>query len=356
MNFIQAKRLSLIVLSSLTLFTLASCGKEDGADDKKADAPKVVVPNCDGSDVIAVFEGSPITLADVKKVGGAKLSQEEMNWYDARKDAVDQIIEDKLLDAEAKKQNLDRDTLLKKQVNDKIVVSDKEIQKFYEDKKAQMQNKKLEEVKDNIRNFISRDQYQKHYGDLVDKLRKGVAIDYKIQAPRTEVAEGDSPAIGPKNAPVTIIEFTDYECPFCGRARPAIKQVLQEYKGKVRYVMRDFPLSFHKNAVKAHEASHCANDQGKFWEMNDKLFDSQKDIKVEDLKKYASELKLNQKKFDECLDSSKYQAKVDESQRYGQSVGVSGTPAFFINGRMLSGARPFSAFKQIIDDELKLAR
>jgi len=163
----------------------------------------------------------------------------------------------------------------------------------------------------------------------------------------------DDPVLGKADAPITLIEFTDYQCPFCGRVRQTVSQILEEYKGKVRYVIRDFPLSFHKDALKAHEGAHCAADQGKYWEMNKKLFADQSKIQVEDLKKYAAEIKLDAKKFADCLDSGKYTEKVRKSQEYGEKIGVSGTPAFFINGRMISGARPFEAFKEIIDDELR---
>jgi protein-disulfide isomerase len=158
--------------------------------------------------------------------------------------------------------------------------------------------------------------------------------------------------MGPKNAPITIIEFTDYECPFCGRVRPTITQIMDKYKGKVRYVLRDYPLPFHGNAKKASEAAHCAGDQKKYWEMNKLLFQNQKTLGVGELKKYAKDIGLNTGKFDKCLDSGKYTKKVDENQAYGSKVGVNGTPAFFINGIVLSGAQPVGAFTEIIDAEL----
>ena len=120
--------------------------------------------------------------------------------------------------------------------------------------------------------------------------------------------------------------------------------------------MRDFPLSMHADAMKAHEAAHCAGDQNKYWDFNKKLFGNQTQIKVEDLKKYADELNLNAKKFNECLDSGKYTEKVKADEAYGQTVGVTGTPGFFINGRFLNGAKPYSAFKRIIIDELRRAK
>ncbi len=303
--------------------------------------------------VLARLDGNPITDEDVRKISGSKLAQAEMELYDARKEAIDQIVDQKLLEESAKKKNTTKDDLLKKEVYDKIKIEDKDIEKFYNEKKDQMQGKKLDEVKASIKSYLFREKYQKLYGNLADGLRKKSNLEILIKAPKMDVAEGENPSIGPKDAPVKVIEFTDYQCPFCGRARPTVNQIIETYKSKVRYVLRDFPLSFHKDSMKAHEAAHCAGDQGKYWDMNKKLFANQQAIKMEDLKKYAGEIKLNQKKFDECLDSGKFTDKVQKNQQYGETVGVSGTPAFFVNGRMLSGARPFENFKSIIDDELR---
>ena len=345
------KKLALV----LCVVSVVGCAGSKNESAAPAAQP-AAAPSVSGGDVLARINGEAITTEDLKKVGGSKLAQAEMELYDVRKDGIDQIIDDKLLDAEAKAQNTTKDELMKKNVNDKIKIEDKEIEKFYNEKKDQMQGKKLDEIKPNIKSYLFRDKFQKVYADYLGGLRKKAKIEMLIKAPKIEVAEGeDNPSIGPKDAPVKIIEFTDYQCPFCGRARPTINQILDAYKGKVRYTLRDFPLSFHQDSHKAHEAAHCAGEQGKYWEMNHKLFASQQAIKVEDLKKYAGEIKLNQKKFDECLDSGKFSEKVNQNQAYGETVGVSGTPAFFINGRMISGARPFENFKSIIDDELRAA-
>lgn len=341
----------------LLAMSLAACnGKSGQAPAAPAPAAQPAAVTTSTGDILARVNGENITTDDVKKVSGSKLAQAEMELYDVRKDGIDQIIDDKILSAEATAQNVSKDDLMKKNVNDKIKVEDKEVEKFYNEKKDQMQGKKLDEVKPNIKSYLFREKFQKAYGEYVGGLRKKAKIEMLIKAPKVEVAEGeDNPSIGPKDAPVKIIEFTDYQCPFCGRARPTINQILDAYKGKVRYTLRDFPLSFHQDSVKAHEAAHCAGEQGKYWDLNHILFSNQQAIKVDDLKKYAGQIKLNQKKFDECLDSGKFTGKVNANQAYGETVGVSGTPAFFINGRMVSGARPFENFKSIIDDELRSA-
>jgi protein-disulfide isomerase len=348
------KRIVFLSLSAVLALTVSACGQ------KKAEVLVIteqpVSSASPGGTVIATFDGQPITDEDVRKVAGAKLSQAEMGLYEARKDGIDEIVQDRLLDAEAKREGISKADLLKKKVYDKVKVSDRDVEKFYKEKKDQMQGKKLDDVKANIRSYLFREENQKLYADYVASLKKKANVQIMIQPPKIDIGEGDSPAIGPKDAPVVIIEFTDYQCPFCGRSRPTVQQILDNYKGKVRYVLRDFPLSFHKDSEKAHEAAHCAGDQGKYWEMNKKLFANQKDIKMEDLKKYAQELKLNMNKFNECLDSGKYADMVRKNLEDGEKAGVTGTPAFFINGRMISGARPYESFKEVIDDELERAK
>ncbi len=166
----------------------------------------------------------------------------------------------------------------------------------------------------------------------------------------------DDPALGPEDAPVTIIEFSDYQCPFCSRAEPTIKQILEEYGDKVRFVYRDFPLDqLHPFARKASEASHCAEEQGKFWEYHDALYENQAGINAAGLEQFAKDIGLDMDAFKTCLDSGKYANEVQKDLDDGQEYGVSGTPAFFVNGFSISGAQPFAVFKDIIDKELAKA-
>lgn len=153
------------------------------------------------------------------------------------------------------------------------------------------------------------------------------------------------------NAPVTLVEFSDFECPFCVRAYPTFKKILNDYPSQVRLVYKQFPLtSIHPNSQKAAEASECADEQGKFWEYHDKLFDNQAaGYNLDKFKQWAKELGLDSSKFDNCLDSGKYASKVTVDQQEGQAKGVNGTPATFVNGQLVSGAVPYETFKQIID-------
>ena len=192
----------------------------------------------------------------------------------------------------------------------------------------------------------------------IDKQRVAQAGGPAAPSEPVEVSLDNDSMKGDKNAPVTIVEFSDFECPFCARFyNDTLPDILSEYvdKGKVRFVYRDFPLSFHRNAKAASMAAECMKDQGGdkfYYAMHDKLYENQTSFSTENFKAWAVELGANASEFNGCLDSEKFADEIDNDFKEGQSYGVSGTPAFFINGRMISGAQPFSVFKNIIDEEL----
>ena len=181
------------------------------------------------------------------------------------------------------------------------------------------------------------------------------------EAERVEVSTDNDPALGEADAPVVIVEFSDFQCPYCARfAQQTFPQIKREYidTGKVRFVFRDFPLSFHRNAALAAEAAQCAYEQDTFWEMHDRIFTGQGEWSGstearEIFVRYAEELGLDRARFQECLDSGRYREEVQGDFRDGTSYGVRGTPTFFINGRKLVGAQPFNSFQQMIEDELR---
>lgn len=169
----------------------------------------------------------------------------------------------------------------------------------------------------------------------------------------------DDPFLGDPNAPVTIVEFGDFQCPFCRRFHAqTLPLIIDEYvkTGKARFVYRDFPLSsIHEQAQKSAEAAECANEQGKFWPYHDLLFQRQEGLSISNYKLWAGELGLNQGQFNSCLDSGKYSAEVEKDAEDGRKAGVTGTPATFVNGRLVSGAVPFAQFKAVIEEELAKA-
>jgi protein-disulfide isomerase len=171
--------------------------------------------------------------------------------------------------------------------------------------------------------------------------------------PPKKVDVGSAPSRGPKNAPITVVLFSDFQCPFCGRIEPSITELEKAYPGKVRVAWKNFPLSFHNNAKPAAEAALAAHEQGKFWEMHDILFKNQQALSGADLEKYAKEIGLNVDKFKAAMSSHKFAAQIDADTKQGSDLGVSGTPAAFVNGQLISGAQPVDAFKKIVDAELK---
>jgi protein-disulfide isomerase len=170
---------------------------------------------------------------------------------------------------------------------------------------------------------------------------------YKVEA-------GNSPSKGPKTAPITMVIFSDFQCPFCSRVEPTLKQLDEKYKGKIRFVWKNYPLPFHQQAMPAAEAAMAADAQGKFWEMHEKLFANQQQLDRATFEKHAEAIGLNMSKFKADLDSGKFKAAVNADVQHGNSLGGGmGTPTFFINGRKLAGAMPVDSFSAIIDDELK---
>jgi protein-disulfide isomerase len=308
-------------------------------------------------DVVATVGGSEITLAEVddkaleqQAPAGVKLSQA---LYDARRDALDTIIANRLLDAAAKAQGLDRSALIEKEITSKVsAVTEPEIAAWYKANQNRVQGAPLDQVRQPIRAYLTQERMADVREAYLDTLRAKTPIRTMLEPPRQKIATGNSPAKGSANAPIELIEFSDFQCPFCLRADPTVQQVLKTYGDRIRFVYRHYPLPNHPNARPAAEAAACANEQGKFWPYHDRLFANPSKLSDADLKQAAAELGLNTSQFNTCVDTHKLKPLVDADVRDGEQAGVNGTPAFFINGRAISGAQPYDVFKKIIDEEL----
>ncbi|HKD41470.1 MAG TPA: thioredoxin domain-containing protein [Myxococcaceae bacterium] len=340
------------LVSSSTLLLLAGCekGKSSPASaGASASSPAELSPET----VVATIGSEKVTAAQLDDSIKSQLQGLEKQKFQLRKQGLDKLVMDKLIKAEAAKKGMTQEQYVKSEIEDKVPPpSDQQVQDFFNQNKARLPpDSKLETFKPQIVNYLTQTQRQQRAQTVYDQLRKENKVVVKLSEPRQQV-EAKGPARGPNNAPITLVEFSDFQCPFCGKAHDTVEQVMQSYAGKVRLVFRHFPLEFHKNAEKAAEASMCANEQGKFWEYHDVLFKNQQTLEVPQLKDHATEVGLDGSTFATCLDSGKYKKAVDEDMAAGQKVGVSGTPAFFINGVMLSGAQPFDEFKKVIDQEL----
>ena len=204
-----------------------------------------------------------------------------------------------------------------------------------------------EQIEPRVREYLANE-------DLMKNLKDKSEISIMLDPLRVDVeAVGPSKGAG-ESAAVTIVEFSDFECPYCRQVNPSLSKAVSEYGDQVRLVFRQFPLTnIHPNAIKAAEASLCAEDQGKFWALHDAMFDDQKNLGVDNLKTLAETTGLDTAAFNECLDSGRYNDQVRKDVRDGASIGVTGTPAMFVNGRPMSGAVSFEMLAEVIDDELE---
>jgi protein-disulfide isomerase len=307
---------------------------------------------------VARIAGEVVTADELDKSIRNELNEMEQKTYDLRKQALDQLINQRLVEQKAKAAGKEVADFLRAELATKVAEpKDEEVRALYERAKAAKQvEEPFDKVKDQIVGFLKQQKGQAVLAQYLEQLRAESKVEVLLPAylpPKVEVA-ALGPSKGPENAPITIVEFSDFQCPYCARAEPTVKDLmeLEKYKGKIRLVYRDYPLEFHKLAPKASEAAHCAGDQGKYWEMHGRLFAATPKLELTDLKGYARELSLDAGRFDKCLDSGEKTKLVQEHFKAGADAGVRGTPAFFINGRLISGAQPLEAFKTIIDAEL----
>ena len=321
------------------------------------------------SKTLATVEGQAISEQQVLQAASADLTKLDANKptpqsaYDRARlaalwKALDSLIDDKLITLEAERQKITKQRLIEVEIESNVETpSPQEVDGFYEANKAaisaQIPGTKAQALPQ-VRQYMidsSRNRYRKM---LVDSLRRGYKVTTNLDPLRTDIVTAGYPSRGPANAAVTIVEFADFECPFCGGLYPTLKQVEKNYDGKVRLVFRQFPLvNIHPHAQKAAEASLCANDQQKFWPYYDSLYSNQAQLEVAALKQRAVTLQLNAATFNTCLDSGRQAEAIRKDQDDARKAGVGSTPTMFINGRFLSGNQPYTVIRDIIEDELK---
>ncbi len=344
----SSKWLVLAVMFALAC-DFAAAKKEKKAAEERASG---------ASEVAAYVGDEAITVGEVDAGAKAELLKVRQQEYDARTRALDAIIQEKLFAREAKARGIAVDALIKAEVDDKAAApSDAEISDLYERNKARMAGKTLEQAKPEIENVLRQQKLNLRRAELQKELREKAAVRVLLDPPRTPVAVPASwpGAKGPADAPVTVVEFSDYQCPYCKRADPTVSQILQEYGDKIRFVYMDFPLQFHPRAMPSSIAAHCAGEQGKYWPMHENLMREPGDLSDADLAKRAAAVGLDAGAFGACLSSAKPRPQIETAFKVGQESGVTGTPSFFINGRMIVGAKPVDEFKALINDELQRA-
>ena len=349
-------RVALIASSSFAVAaSLAAC--REGSATPKASVAQQSSSASDVPQVLATIGDEKITIADVRTRVGDPLDILEGNYRRTRDKligtALDSIVRDRLLGDEAKKRGKTVDELIAAEAGTEEPPP-LEVETWFKDNQARVGGRTLDQVRPQIVDLL-RNQHRK---DALDKLEHRLKVERKVamnfEPYRVQFTNEGAPSKGKKDAPVTLVEFSDFQCPYCQAAAPVLHQVVDKYGDKVQIVYRQFPIpSLHQFAPKAAEASLCANEQGKFWEMHDAMFADQKKLAVSDLKKTAGQLGMDQKKFDKCLDTGRYAEQVQNDQKEGQKVGINGTPAMFINGTYVEGgAVPYTTIASLIDKEL----
>jgi protein-disulfide isomerase len=308
------------------------------------------------SQTVATIHNHPITESelDARVLQGMPKNQ----LYNLRMQALDQMIDQSVVEAAAKKANLTPSDYLKAELKD-TPVTEADAKKYYQDHKAgidaQTHNAPFDQIKAPLMNALQNRQNHQQRDALLEKLRAENGVKILLKPPRTEVASAGHPSSGAKDAPVTLVEFSDFQCPYCRAAEPTVQAVRQKYGDKIRFVYMDFPLGMHAHAMDAANAAQCAGDQGKFWQYHDALFADQGKLAPADLKATAAKLGLDTKKFAACFDSQQHDGEIRAEEAQGSADGVSATPTFFVNGREIEGAEPLPTFESTIDQEMATA-
>jgi protein-disulfide isomerase len=309
---------------------------------------------------LAVFAGQPVYEDQLPSQGQAQLERMMQQVFSVKRRALQEVLDQKLVEAEAKKKGVTVDDLIKTEVDSKVAdPTDDEVSAYYQARQGQI-NQTFDELKDKIRQGLKDEAIQKARRSYVAGLMQQAVNDGELvvllDPPKIEMSFDPARLRGDPKAPVTIVEFADFSCPYCRNAESTLNELLAKYAGKVKVGYRDFPLrELHPQAQLAAEASRCAGEQGKYWEYHDMLFANPDKQSREDLMADASSLKLDDKQFDTCLSSGRYKPQIEQDIQMGTRAGIVATPGFFVDGTFLNGAQPAAAFEKIIDEELSTA-
>lgn len=313
---------------------------------------------------VGMVDGVSITEGDVRKEGAADLDDLELqslkakaiaarNEHEILERALGRLIEEKLLRAEAARQGISKEALVEREIDGKAPTpTDDEIDAFYEANQSRIGRPK-EEVNDQIRAYLKGRRRTAFKQAYIDTLKKTHTALGELPPLRFSIDVSKSPSLGSRSAPVELIVFSDFQCPYCKDFAETMREIHRQYGDRVRIAFRQFPLTrIHPHAAQAAQASLCAGAQGRFWEMHDLLFADQGKLGRDDLRGRAAELKLDTKTFDACLDSERYARQVREDLRAGARAGVEGTPALFVNGRSMPGSQSYDDIVATIEEEL----
>ena len=301
--------------------------------------------------VVAVVDGTPITFAQFEQKRPSALFQARNTFYEAEKKAVDAYLDDYLLERQAQKEKLTVDKLLEKHVNSTIAPDpdDTALRVYYEGLDT---TETFEAMKGKILDHLRERRIAKVKLAYVKSLRTDAKITLDVAVPRAQVSLANTPVRGTANGPITLVEYADFECPYCQQFEPDLDRLQEDFKGKLTFAYKDVPLPMHGHAQKAAEAAHCAGAQNKFWEYHDLLLKT-KELEIPQLKAGAQSLGLDASAFNKCLDSGAQADIVKASLEEAGNLGLTGTPSFFLNGRFFAGTMSYEQLRGMVDDELK---
>jgi protein-disulfide isomerase len=303
--------------------------------------------------ILFLVAGQPVYAEDLSPTAQGQLRQLALQEYERRKRTLERILEQHLLEAEARARAVSAETLLSQTV-DKYIPdpTEPEVRAFYLGLKDRM-NRPFEEARPDLVAMLKQARAQEAREAYLATLRERSKATIALRPPRVEVRADPDRLRGDPGARITIVEFSDFQCPFCKKSEPILKELLTKYGKEVNLSYRDFPLKeLHPQAELAAEGALCAGEQSSYWEFHDMLFDDPSTLERANLLEKAARLKLDIGRFSACLDSGRYQSQIDQDVQDGIRAGVSATPAFFINGVFLGGLRPLAEFEAIIREEL----
>ena len=310
--------------------------------------------NSSGNDsVVAVVNGAKVTQGDLEQKHSANLFQARNKYYEEERKVLDQYIDELIIQQAAQKEGLTPEELLKRHTESAggVDPSDEALRVYYEGLDT---SESFDSVKDKIREYLKQRRINKARTAYLQSLKAAAKVEVDLAAPRAETSMKDVAIRGAKDAKVTVVEFADFECPYCQQMEPKLEKLQKEFEGKLAFAYKDFPLPMHSHAQKAAEAAHCAGEQGKFWEYHDLLFSNHK-LDIAGLKETARTLNLNGEAFDKCLDTGAMAAAVKVNLDEATTLSLGGTPGFFINGRYLEGNLPYEALQKAVVEELARA-
>jgi len=335
-----------MTLARIALLTLMACGSSDGTPTASA------APTADTPEVVAEVGGEPITMGDLMKFGGGEIVAAEVALHGARTQALDQLIMERLLEEEAAKHDMALDQWVSQEIDAKLnPPTEEEVQAFFQANQAGIRGS-LDEVRPKLEGYLRQQKGAELLRTLVTRLETEAGVVKHLAPYRIDVPNRNGPLWGAEDAPVQIVEFSDFQCPYCTIGAETIRKVKDKYGDKVAVRFRHFPLPMHSEAPRAAEASECAREQGVFWEFHDALFAEQRAWTDDDYSTFAKKAGAKPKKLQECLESGRHAATVEADLEAGAAIGMGGTPGFYINGQVLSGAQPLEAFVALIDAEL----